>query len=805
MVKVNPTDKLIFDLRVHQIDYNEQRKDSLKKEISKKYGVPLKNIEINFVPVVVNDEGESISMASDIIENIQNPEFQQKLFNEYIKLKEIEDVDIDAIIDIDNQINAFVDFEAYSKYKSYKFKYVKWNNYLSYGKDNYFDFTKLHGLVLLNGQPENQCGKTTFAIDLLRFALFGKAQKSPTLDSVFNIYLPETTEVMVEACIEIEGFDYVIRRTVTRPPLNKRTNKSKAKQKVEYFKVVGDTLEDIDNCVGENTAETNNIIKESIGNVDDFNLVISATAYSLGDLLRMGQTDKGKLFSRWLGLLSIEKKEEIAKEMWKKDINPKLLSNTYNKATLESEIEDFNTCIKDSNTSIKEEEAKLAECQKRIDAKNNEKTTVLSDKKEINNEILNVDISTLEYNISTKNESLDIKRGQMRQHKTDYAAVKDATFNEDELKSVKAKIETNNEEISKYKISNAELKVEINKYKEDNQKIERLLNEGKCPTCGQKIDVDEQERNTENNNKEIQSLIDKGVNNKKKIDELTDNNGKLNDCVLKLEEAKENVRKKNELELKMTAIKANIDNIKLTLNELIRQKDEIEKNKEKIKHNNEVMLKVQLIEDVIKEENNIKENCIRAIESHKNDIKRYTDEVNKRGEVIKKLVEEEKIIRNWRIYQELLGKNGITKIVLRKALPILNNMIATMLNGLCDFNVEITISDDNKVCMDMVRNGQRLDLGTCASGFETVMASIAVRHSLACIATFSKANFTVFDEVLDGVAVSNYENVRKLFERMSNAYDFIIHITHNELISDWHTNTITVNKSDNGVSVISLK
>lgn len=144
-----------------------------------------------------------------------------------MELKEIEDVDMEAINAIDGEVNSYIDFDAYKNYKRYIFKYVKWSNYLSYGPDNYFDFTKLKGLVLLNGSPENQCGKTTFAIDLLRFALFGKADKSPTLDSVFNIYLPEVTDVVVEACIEIEGIDYIIKRTVTRPPLKKEHQRVK--------------------------------------------------------------------------------------------------------------------------------------------------------------------------------------------------------------------------------------------------------------------------------------------------------------------------------------------------------------------------------------------------------------------------------------------------------------------------------------------------------------------------------------------------------------------------------------------------
>ena len=54
----------------------------------------------------------------------------------------------------------------------------------------------------------------------------------------------------------------------------------------------------------------------------------------------MGQTDKGKVFSRWLGLLSLEEKDNTAKDYYKTTILPKLLSNKYDKTTLENEIKD---------------------------------------------------------------------------------------------------------------------------------------------------------------------------------------------------------------------------------------------------------------------------------------------------------------------------------------------------------------------------------------------------------------------------------------------------------------------------------
>lgn len=805
MIDTTPKDRLEFDLRIRQIDYDEQRKESMKRDIAKKYNVPLSNIVINVLPITVGDDGKNLSLAAETIKSIQNPQFQQILFQRYLKLNKIDDVNIADIYDIDKQINDFVDFDSYAKYKSYKFKYVKWDNYLSYGKGNYFDFTKLNGLVLLNGMPENQCGKTTFAIDLLRFALFGKAQKSPTLDSVFNIYLPKETEVMVEACVEIDGVDYVIRRTITRPDIKKRTKRSKSKQRLEYFRLTNGGYELIDNCEGESTTATNNIIKETIGSVEDFNLVISATAYTLGDLLRMGQTDKGRLFSRWLGLLSIEKKEEVAKDMWKKNIFPKLLSNTYNKTQMEEECAEIQNKISSYKAAMDVSNTKLKECVSNIEEYNKKRNEVISLKKFVKEEISGVDITTIENNIKTESNLLELKRSQMRDMKHKYVDVKDADFNEDAYDGLKNEIEKVKNENKSFEIKNAEIKVKIGSLKESISSINKLIGEGRCPHCGQLVNIAEQNSHIDDINSIIKTLINEGVGNKKSIDDGIAKLKLLDEKLSKMENERVKAKDKSELELKMIAVKSNIDSLKIKIEKLEGIRKDVEQNKENIRFNNEIDLKVSYIDESIKSETAIKDNTIREVERYSSDIRKCNEEIDKRKKIIEILQKEEKIIRNWNIYQELVGKNGIVKIVLRDALPVLNNEIARLLSGLCDFDVVIDINNENKVTINMERNGQKLDMSMCASGFETVMASMAVRHSLACIATMSKANFTVYDEILDGVAVSNYENVKELFDRMVKSYDFILHITHNELISDWHSNTITVTKSEDGISKIEMR
>ena len=789
MVKVNPTDKLVFDLEMFQIDFNEQKKESLRKEISEKYGVPLKNVEVNFVPVTVDDKGDRISLASDIITNIQDPKFQQQLFEEYIKAKGIEDVDFDALLNIDKKVNAFVDFDTYSKYRPYKVKYLKWDNYLSYGKDNYFDFTKLKGLVLLTGQPENTSGKTTLAIDLLRFALFGKAEKSPTLDSVFNTYLEDETEVKVEAGIEIDGVDYVIRRTITRPALKKRTAKSKAKQKVEYFKLLNGNYEEIENCEGESGTQTNNIIKETVGNIEDFDLVISATAYTLGNLLRMGQTDKGKLFSRWLGLLSIEEKEKIAKDLWKKE-SQQLISNRYNKATLENEINDMKIVIENDNKSIISSQEKMNVANENIEKLNKQKIEIIKNRKQIKEDLIKADVVTIENKTNYLNNDLTTNRAKMSVKKERYMQIKDVVFD----------VETYNrkkDEQRNIDIEQAELRTKITTIKEDIKRINNLVEKKTCPTCGHEIDIIEQNDFIEKDKQQIKELTEKGIANKVKLDIIFKE-------IAEMEQKRVEENELNRLKPEMSAIKAQIDNIKLQLAELARQKEEIETNKENIRYNNEIDNKIRLVDENIRVETNIKEQQIREIQNYKNEITLYTKEIENRNKIIVKLTEEEKIVRDWNIYQELVGKSGIIKIVLKKALPILNNEVSRLIDGLCDFEVILSIDDNNKICIDLVRDGVKMDLGVAASGWEGTVSSIALRSALANIAALPRCSTTVFDEVLSGVSSENAENVFKLFRRILSNYDNIIHICHDQSLNEWHDQTIVVTKKNN-ISQIEIK
>ena len=151
-----------------------------------------------------------------------------------------------------------------------------------------------------------------------------------------------------------------------------------------------------------------------------------------------------------------------------------------------------------------------------------------------------------------------------------------------------------------------------------------------------------------------------------------------------------------------------------------------------------------------------------------------------------------------------IGKDGISKMVLRNALPIINSELKRLLDGVCDFTVEVEINEKNDVdftliCSDGVR--ERLAAG---SGFEQTAAALALRVVLGKMSALSKPPFILLDEILGGVAEENYDNMKNLYDKIAENYAFILQITHLKAVNEWHNRVITVVKQ-NHVSHIEVK
>lgn len=778
--------------RVRPMDYSRAAEADIADRFADKYGIDKANVSVE--PVYVGNTGGNNEDAfiNDAAQNIQDPTFQQGLFKKYIEEFGVDGCDFDKILEIDSIANSFIDYEQYDKHKKYDIKWVRWSNFMSYGEDNYVDMSKLNGMVLLTSEPANQGGKSTFCIDLFRFLLFGKVtsrENDWTLSKAFNRHTPEATEVNVEGCVSIDGVDYIIRRTLSRPELKRRSAKSKVTQKIEYYKIVNgeyvELADDGDNENEVNGRETNKMIKEAIGNERDFDLMICVNSDNLKGLISLKDADRGRLISRWIGLLPLEEKDKKAREYYNRSVAPKLLMNKYNKEELAIENRD----IEADNDALKEEGIKKnnerAESEKKIKEYREKRDIYLQSKIQIDEEIAGIDKATVEASKKRYTDEGMRKAEEKKRNEKSLAEIGDVAFNEDEYR----------EKVS----ADKKLSIEENQLQND---IRRLKNEvvqlekGEfCPTCGAKLKgVDNSAAIDEKNAK-----IEEKTKRESAVKALIESIAKE---ISGMEENRKKYNEKLRLELIIEKNDVDIDNLRTKLRECNRILKELDRNDEAIRKNNDADAHINLIDASIKEEESIKRESERAIETIKATILSNRKTISQNKEIISKIEEEEKLVRNWKVYLDMVGKNGISKMVIRSALPLINGELSRLLADVCNFSVEIVIDDHNDVAFHLIDGDTVSELGS-GSGFEQTVASLALRSVLSKISTFSKPSFVVFDEILGGVADENYDNIKALYDKIISDYKFILEISHLKAIVDWHQTQIIV-KKNKGISSIEV-
>ena len=790
MIDVKPKSKIHMHWKVSPYDYSKEKLNSLEAAISKKYAIPKDKVKVIPEFIMVNTDGEKVSINEEIIQNIQDPVFQVQLFKEWLEMNKITDCDFDLIKKIDSEINARIDYQVYDKYKRYSIKWLRWDNFLSYGAGNVFDFTDIGRLVLLSSEPANQGGKTTFCIDLIRFLLFGTSTRYRTQAELFNQHIPEATTLTAEGCISIDGVDYVIKRTVSRPALERRTDKSKTVQKVEYYKIVGgnkEELEDyIDNQQEANNVETNRVIKEAIGRESDFDLIMSVTDKTLDDLVEKKETERGRLLARWIGLLPIEEKDKLAREKFNQEIKPFLLSNQYNTETLLQEIQAYEINIKTLKGDNKRYKTENKTLDKEIETLEGTKATLLSSKKTIDENLLKIDITTLKSQISNC-----ITEGKRKAEELEAI--------DKELKEI-GEIDFSVEEFDKLQEDlvrlNGERVLVGERYKNTSHNIQHLKSSEVCPTCGRKLDNVDNTAKIKELEAELAKIEEEGKKKRTEIDDITK----------KIESKKKDrelYTRKTTISMQKSALEVTRERLRGEYKEKNQLLKEYNENSEAIEKNNKIDMDIRNTDVIINGKRNTRDTNLSYISKNETEVKNEEKQIADRKDIIAKIKEEEVLVKNWKIYIELVGKNGISKMVLRRTLPIINARLSQLLNDVCDFDVEVGIDAKNDVTFYLIKDGVYKNLHG-GSGFELTAAALALRSVLADMSTIPRCGTLVLDEVWGRVSKENYDNMKNLITKIAQSYDSMILISHLDEIRDWCQNHIVVRK-ENNVSTLLLR
>jgi DNA repair exonuclease SbcCD ATPase subunit len=780
VVKISPYSKIKVYWDDRPENYSKEAKNKIKNHFAKKYGVNKNNIEVIYRPVKFSDNGDVIEINGATIENIMDITYQRELMKEWLK-RENKNIEFDRILRLDEKVNAELNLEnEQSQHNTWSIKWVMINNFLSFGEENYLPFNKLKGLTVVNSMPANTGGKTTLTIDSLKFLLHGSTTKTDKNEEIFNQY-SDKNELVVRGMLELGSEEVVIERKMKRTA--KKGGGWSVTNKVNYYKLLPDDEEELLN--EEDAIRTTAKLRATIGSEKDFEMLVLATEKNLDELIGLTTTESGKLLTRLIGLEVIELKEGIVRKMYN-EFDKKKKSNEYDVVTLNDDIVDHGEKITLGDGLQKELEQTLEDTKKTILDLNNERDKLLGSKISIDVTINALNPSKLEEEIqSLTKDGLGLKE-KVGILVSRINEIGDIEFDED----LHHKLTNDyNKTKSTIQFKEAEITRLIHT-------IQDLIAGGICKSCNRKLDdVD----NTEHINKHNETI--KGLEGE--LENLNNLAINLDAELVELNNIKKLVDVKNKLELDKDRIEVEMGSLR---NKIVSKKNDLKKyktNESAIELNRNIDVEVSQVKTKITVNEYSRDELSNKIQRIKTDIENNKSAIEIKTKLIDQIKRESEIERIYKIYIEMVGKKGISKLVLRSVLPIINSEVVRLLEDVCDFEIEIFIDDKNDVQFLLNKDGISKLLKS-GSGFEKTASSLALRGVLGKLSTLPMPNFITFDEVLGKVANENIEKLKPLFDKIKNMYEIVFLITHNDIIKDWSDNIITVIK-ENNVSKLNLK
>ena len=735
-----------------------------------------KNVQV--ITKTLSNVNETRLESLEASDSILDHQYQKKLMKDFIKDNSI-DIKWELVDRLDNKVNTQIDKlnENKVRYNKWFIKRVEFSNFLSFGDSNVIDFTGLDGITVIESTPKNFGGKSTSSVDLLMFLFFNSTTKTKTNGEIFNRFT-DKDEVSVRGEITIDGDDYVIERKTLRK--KSKSGDYTVTNKLEFYKRKEDG--EIENLSGEQRRETESFIASAIGTEEDFLSTILTTGYNLEELIESKPTARGQILTKFLGLESLKAKEEIAKEIYN-DWSKKLVSNTYNKVTLELDITNFKESLGNSENEIERLTKELGKFQKELEKLEGKRDEVfLKRNNDIDRELINTNPTLLQREIN----DLTTQRNTSQTNVDGVTVIEPSQFyHEDQHKELRGQMANLQGIDIAYKYE-----------KGDKEKLIKQFEEGTvCPTCNRALDDVDHTDEIEKIKKEIEDIIKEMELNQIQFDLLKEQEKGFETLKTEFETYERNKLRKARYELEVEQKQLEIDSKQKRL-------DNYESNKKKLEDNQKIDAEVIALKTKIETANGDIRQTNTSIEKHTNNITNMNEKIGINEELIKKIISEEELSAVFKIYLTVYGKNGISKIILKNMIPLINQELYRLLVDSCHFILEMNINDKNEVEFIMIDTETRIVKPLNAgSGYERTISSLALRSVLTKISSLPKPNIVVMDEVFGKIADENLEMVGEFFKKIKNYFDHILVISHNSLIRNWSDNIIMIKKEENVSSI----
>ncbi len=257
-----------------------------------------------------------------------------------------------------------------------------------------------------------------------------------------------------------------------------------------------------------------------------------------------------------------------------------------------------------------------------------------------------------------------------------------------------------------------------------------------------------------------------------------------------------------QLQKKASGIELDIQKILTNIEKCDRKREQVEKdielhrsNKENIEYNIEIDERIDHIQYDITTSKKKADHMEKVVRDLHGEIKvleaTKTDIMNQ----IKEAEELEATYEAYKYYMEAVGRDGIPYDLMSKAIPNIEAEINNILSQIVDFTISLEV-DGKNIVGKLNYDYDRVWPLENSSGMERFISSLAIRVALMNASNLPKSNFLIIDEGLGTLDAENMTSMHTLFGILKAQFDFLIVISHLDVVRDMVDNLIEIKRED---------
>ena len=713
---------------------------------------------------------------------------QNDLIEDYLRRNfVVDDEQVKTALDINKEVNDKLVVKEVLRNCIWKPKKFEFGNMFSYGDENIIDFSNMKSVMGLFAS--NASGKSS-VMSALSFCLFDKCDRAFKAAHVLNT---QTDSFYCKLNFEISGVDYFIEREA------KTKKNGDVTVVVDFWKI--DSEGEKVSLNGEQRSGTNASIRDHVGSYEDFVLTTLSLQNNNAIFIDKSQSERKDLLAQFMGIDIFDQLHTTASEDIK-EINA--LLKRFNREDFDETLASVQENLEEINKKYSEQSTKTDDALE-VQQKLNKK---LADK---NSEFKNcsfdesaVDIDKLEFNKKNLSERLDVAKNSR----------------EDESKRKKSLIGTRKKcmaEISKHEGVD-EKYVEVLKLRENITMVEKDLAVLRTSVNAKldklkHYDCHEYDPSCKFCVTNSKNLIESAAQTKEELDKdkaaadkLVTQKNELSQSLEEYKDVESNYQKVGELKSQSTQLTYEIneaDSKVLALSSMIEslEKDIVinDKNikeyydcKDIILFNKKLQVEVDKLNEQLVGVNESANNETEKLQTLFGEVKI----VEKEHEDILASIEEakgyERKKRGYELYLDAVKRDGISYELISKTIPSIESEVNNILSQIVDFGMNLEM-DGKHIYSKITYEDRHWPLEMC-SGMERFISSIAMRVALINVSSLPRSNFLVIDEGWGSLDGDNISSVFNLFTYLKGQFEFILVISHLDVMRDMVDEIIEIQK-----------